>query len=124
MVKQGIYGVGKRDTIKPKRGEKAKTVMVKIHCTIDQGNGGETLDMYWDAVVNWKEGGMIKERYYSGMLGTLVMNITSQVKQVLIEKEGKIQEVDIIFKMPSGKDHQMTLTYKKAYSMTRKAIEH
>lgn len=114
MVKQEIYGVGKKDTIKPKRGQKDKTVMVKIMCPVVTSYDPERWVMHWEAVVNWKEGGITKSAYVAPMLGSLVMDITRRVKAVLREKEGKIQEVDIIFKMPSGKDHQMTVTYSAA----------
>ena len=120
MVKQEIYGVGKKDTIKPKRGQKAKTVMVKITCDMTPDFGPRTFSagMIWEAIMNWKQGGIKREHYTSHKLGGLVLTTVERVKQVLREKEGKIQDVDIIFKMPSGKDHKMTTTYKAAMRST------
>lgn len=109
MVKQEIYGVGKKDTIKPRRGYKSKTVIVNVMCSIEpEGGDASTL---WGAVMNWKEGKIKHKHYVSSMLSELVILVVGRVKERLREMDGVVQKVDVIFNMPSGKDHRMTVTY-------------
>jgi len=97
----------KSDIIKAPKGKKASTVVAKI-----MFNDDEDGDTCWDAVVTWKQA-KIKVMISKHNLLDLVKRVKRIVYDGLIDLMGRVQEVDVILKMPV-KDHKFTVTFKEA----------
>lgn len=94
-----------RNTIKVRRAQRDNTVVVKVMYDINE--------VSWSAIVNWGQAN-IKDIH---IFGTDLLEIVKQVKQLvkdgLIDLMGRVQEVDVILRMPL-KDLKITVTFKEA----------
>ena len=98
----------KNATIKPKKGQMASTVVAKV-----MFNDDEDGDACWDALITWKQANFKDVHIYSGNLLDIVKQVKRLVCDGLIDLMGRVQEVDVIFKLPMI-DHKITLTFKEA----------
>ncbi len=99
----------KSDIIKARKGKKASTVVAQVMFD-DNVEGG--ISYVWEALVTWKQA-KIKAHLYAGNLLDIVKQVKRIVYDGLIDLMGRVQEVDVILKMPV-KDHKFTVTFKEA----------
>ena len=111
--RENIMETPKNQTIKPRRGQQANTVIVKIRCAYDPSVPEAPTVIGWSALINWKKGDMKDKHLYGGNLLELVRETVRLIKDRLIDLEGIVQEVDVIYKMPCV-DHKATITFKSA----------
>lgn len=112
-----VFTVPKAKSLKPKQGERSKTVVVKVMYELEGGPATtgvvDSLGM-WSAVINWKQAGIINQKILAWSLADITRHVYKQVKDKLIDLMGRVQEVDVIFKMPVAEDIKATITFKDA----------
>lgn len=106
MDHKEVIKKAKSDTIKARKGKKASTVVAKI-----MFNDDEDGDTCWDVLVTWKQAKIQVHMFASNLLD-LVKRVKTLVYDGLIDLMGRVQEVDVILKMPV-KDHKFTVTFKE-----------
>lgn len=106
-----IMDKSKANTIKAPKGKKAETVVAKIRFNDDGKTEG--IEYYWDVLISWKQANIRDFHYYSSNLLDIVKMVKDVVYDGLIDLMGRVQEVDVILKMPF-KDHKITLSFKEA----------
>lgn len=112
-AREKIMETPRSKTIKPKKGHKANTVIVKIRCDYDHTIPEAPEVIGWSATINWRDGGIRNQQLYGGNLLDLVKESQRYIKDKLIDLMGRVQEVDCILKMPNV-DHKVTITFKQA----------
>jgi len=99
----------KSDIIKAPKGKKGSTVVAKIIFKgIDEPSGWS-----WEALVTWKQARIQNVPIFANELLDIVKLVKRIVYDGLIDLMGRVQEVDVILKMPV-KDHKFTVTFKEA----------
>ena len=106
-----LIRVDKKDIIKPPFGKKSDTALCNVRYDMEPNI---TDSGSWTGVLNWKNGGLRSLVFYAENLENIVKQVNGTIRTVLVSKKGEIDSVDIIYKMPSLKDHQMTLKYEEA----------
>jgi len=97
----------KNATIKPKKGQMASTVVAKVMYDFDTDTG------FWKALVTWKQASIKEVNLFASDLLEIVKQVKRLVCDGLIDLMGRVQEVDVIFKLPMI-DHKITVTFKEA----------
>lgn len=104
-----ILAKTKTNTIKVKKGQRDSTVIAKIFRDLDEGTDASG----WSALVTWSQGNIKDAKIWGADLLEIVKEVKRLVNEGLIELMGRVQEVDVILKMPL-KDHKITVTFKEA----------
>lgn len=104
----------RKEILRPPRGETGKTAVVKIIFAVDPGFKKSDFAASWSGVLIWKEGLGYRKRkvFFSEKLSDVVGDVSKFIRLKLKEMEGKVESVDVIFKMPMGSDHKMTIRYE------------
>ena len=97
----------KKEKITAKKGD----ATVRITCSIDPGFESADFAMGWGAQLVWKAGGNLRSKYSAMTLSDIVGQVSSDIKKRLAGFQGTIPSVDVIFKMPLGSDHKLTIYY-------------
>lgn len=105
-------------TIKPRRGQRANTVIVKVMCSYDYTIQEAPEVIGWSAVMDWKAGDIKSKHIMGGNLFDITKETQKIIKETLIDMMGRVQEVDVIYKLPL-KDIKFIVTFKDAMRSLR-----